>query len=336
MAASAEGVITQGRAFSPLSPQTLRRALHLVFVVALVVAGLALATVVVPRAFGYGTLAVLSGSMGRSAPTGSLVIGSWQTSAGIEVGDVILVRRDGRAPVLHRVISRESESGRPVVRLKGDANPAPDPEAYTLPGRVLRKDWAIPFIGYVVGVLRVPAGWIVLVGLPTILLAFSVLRDVWRRPEERDEGKALATSDVVDDDADKARELADGLAAHDRRLRDRHAELAGAEAALTARTAALERREAAVRERERELDAREAAHAAHAEAVPAQAPAPPIPSAHVLLVPGPKGYAFVERETPPPGIGAVVEQDGAAYTVTRVGRSPFPSDGRRCVYLQAL
>jgi signal peptidase I len=308
----------------------------LVFVFALVVAGLALATVVVPRALGYGTLAVLSGSMGRSAPTGSLVIGSWHTSADIEVGDVILVRREGRVPVLHRVISRESESGTPAVRLKGDANPAPDPEAYTLPGRVLRKDWAIPFIGYVVGALRVPVGWLVLVGLPTILLAFSVLRDVWRRPEERDEGEAPATPYLVDDDADKSRELADGLASHDRRLRDRHAELADNEAALTARAAALERREAAVRERELELDAREAAQAARAEAVAAEAPAPEMPSAHVLLVPGPKGYALVERDTPPPGIGAVVEQDGTAYTVTRVGRSPFPSDGRRCAYLQPL
>lgn len=347
MAAIAEHVLRhQGRLWSLVSTRAFKRLLHALFVLALLLAGIALATVLVPRAFGYGTLAVLSGSMGPSAPTGSLVIGSWHRPMEIEVGDVVLVRREGKAPVLHRVISRELRDGSPVVHLKGDANPAPDPESYTLPDRVLRKERAIPLVGYAVAILRMPTAWLVLVVLPTIFLAASVLRDVWR-PQEKPEQKQEAAVPLEGDD-DKApatRDIAETLAAHDRRIRDRELELATLEARLTARDATLERREAALRARAERLEAREAAHIqtvleTHAaiEAARVEQPSrerePNAP--HLMFFPSPSGYSLLERDTALPGVGTIVEAEGAQYTVTRVSRSPLPFDRRRCAYLQRL
>jgi signal peptidase len=327
MAASAEAAVRPRRVLAPLSPRVVKRALHALFVVALAVAALALATVVVPRAFGFGTLAVMSGSMGGSAPTGSLVIGSWHAPEQIEVGDVILVRRDGRIPVLHRVIARESRAGEAVVRLKGDANPAADPEPYTLPDRVLRKRWALPVIGYVVGILRVPAAWMVFVVVPTILLAFLILRDLWRRPELPDAEEAPAAPARAEAEA-AAPDLAQRLAAHDRSLRDRELALADQEAELATRAAALDEREAALHSLEQQLEARSAAEE------PAAAPTPTGP--HLLFVPGPGGYRLVEGTGPPPAVDEVVESDGVRYAVTRVAASPLPSDQRRCAYLCTL
>jgi hypothetical protein len=54
---------------------------------------------------------------------------------------------------------------------------------------------------------------------------------------------------------------------------------------------------------------------------------------HTRLVCSPRGYALADVDAPPPAPGTVVEQDGATYTVWRVGPSPLPGDTRRCAIL---
>lgn len=56
--------------------------------------------------------------------------------------------------------------------------------------------------------------------------------------------------------------------------------------------------------------------------------------AYVLFVWTPRGYELREREGDPPPVGAVIEENGARYTVTKVSPSPLPGDPRRCAYLQ--
>jgi hypothetical protein len=54
---------------------------------------------------------------------------------------------------------------------------------------------------------------------------------------------------------------------------------------------------------------------------------------YIAFAPGPRGYRLVERTGPFPAVGACFEVDGNLYVVTRTGRSPLPSDARRCAYL---
>jgi hypothetical protein len=57
---------------------------------------------------------------------------------------------------------------------------------------------------------------------------------------------------------------------------------------------------------------------------------------HLLLVSKPSGYELVERGGEPPPPGAEVElEEGARFTVAKVGPSPLPDDARPCAYLQA-
>jgi signal peptidase I len=156
-----------------------RRILDGVFVAALAALVLALAASVAPRALGFGTVAVMSGSMGRDAPTGSLVLGRWKAGGDVRTGDVIVARRDRSAPVLHRVISVGDENGRLVVRTKGDANPNADPEPYALPSRVLAKEYVVPLLGYLVAFVKAPMGFMLLIALPAIALAASSVYRVW-------------------------------------------------------------------------------------------------------------------------------------------------------------
>jgi hypothetical protein len=58
---------------------------------------------------------------------------------------------------------------------------------------------------------------------------------------------------------------------------------------------------------------------------------------HLLFVTKPSGYELVEREGEPPEPGAEIElEEGKRFTVTKLGPSPLPLDGRACAYLQNL
>lgn len=64
---------------------------------------------------------------------------------------------------------------------------------------------------------------------------------------------------------------------------------------------------------------------------------PEQPSSHLLFVPTSSRYVLVEREGPPPEPGDELELpdvDGLLM-VTKVGRSPFPENGRPCAFLLA-
>jgi hypothetical protein len=60
----------------------------------------------------------------------------------------------------------------------------------------------------------------------------------------------------------------------------------------------------------------------------------PVPDGWVAFVASPDGYRLLGRDGPPPAGGAVLELDGDAFTVLRLGPSPFPGDGRRCAFLE--
>jgi hypothetical protein len=57
---------------------------------------------------------------------------------------------------------------------------------------------------------------------------------------------------------------------------------------------------------------------------------------YLLFVSKPSGYELVERDGEPPAPGAEVElEEGVRFTVSKLGPSPLPDDGRPCAYLQA-
>jgi hypothetical protein len=62
---------------------------------------------------------------------------------------------------------------------------------------------------------------------------------------------------------------------------------------------------------------------------------PEPPSEHLLFVPTPARYLMLERIGPPPEPGVEVEVpdvDGR-FVVTKLGRAPFPAEGRPCAFL---
>jgi hypothetical protein len=57
---------------------------------------------------------------------------------------------------------------------------------------------------------------------------------------------------------------------------------------------------------------------------------------YLLFVSKPSGYELVERDGDLPEPGAEIElEEGARFTVSKIGPSPLPDDERPCVYLHA-
>jgi hypothetical protein len=67
-------------------------------------------------------------------------------------------------------------------------------------------------------------------------------------------------------------------------------------------------------------------------------PEPELPSSHLLFVPTAKRYLLIERDGPPPEPGDELELPDVAgpLMVTKVGRSPYPENGRPCAFLLQL
>lgn len=140
------------------------------------------------------------------------------------------------------------------------------------------------------------------------------------------------------------------LAAREEKIRADEREIAVRKQELGAvelRRAAVERRESAAHEREAALERRAEALAEREAALSAVPPADLATrrggdsgeideAAGHLLVFASNGFQTVERPGKAAGIGAIVEVEGVAYSVVRVGRAPRPGDHRALVYLEPI
>jgi len=136
-----------------------------------------------PRVLGHSAFIVRSGSMAGIVPVGSIAVTEEVRAEEIEVGDVIVfyppATPTDSSPLLHRVRSIREENGQRLLRTKGDANATPDPWELALQGRGARVLYSVPYVGYLFGFARTPAGWTLLVLLPAGYLGLTVVRRIW-------------------------------------------------------------------------------------------------------------------------------------------------------------
>ena len=149
------------------------------------VVGVLMATALAARPLGYRTIVVHGPSMGKSVPTGSLVVGRLVGPGSVHVGDIIVVHEsvDGAptTPKIHRVTSIFVADGQTLVTTKGDANSAADPVPYVLPSHTLRIVTTVPLVGRLVRFVGSPVGWLLFIVVPAISLSATYLRRVWRK-----------------------------------------------------------------------------------------------------------------------------------------------------------
>jgi signal peptidase I len=147
--------------------------------VTVVVLGLAAITIG-PRFLPYQALVVRSGSMSPTIPTGSIVFYKKIDAAKVKVGDVIVFAKPGQADekVTHRVFQIGSSSTGPFFVTKGDANGAPDDWRIPAVGTGWIAAGHVPVLGYVLADLQSPAGRLLLLIVPAVLLGLITLYEL--------------------------------------------------------------------------------------------------------------------------------------------------------------
>jgi signal peptidase I len=150
-------------------------------------AALFVAVLLVPAVMGLQRYVIVGGSMTGTISKGSVVYARLTPVAQLKKGDVItFVPPVDSQPVTHRIISiKRSDQGQLVFRTKGDANATADPWTITFPQpQQARYVFHVPFIGYLLALLSIRAVRMLLIGLPALVIAVSILWSLWRSAGE--------------------------------------------------------------------------------------------------------------------------------------------------------
>ena len=156
-----------------------RAALALATTVA-VVAILLVSIALVGVAKGYRPVVLQTGSMGGTAPAGSVVIAGPRDGDTIDPGDIVVMQRPGALPITHRVVSVEDSAVGRLATTKGDANAFVDPAPYVIGDEELVARWAVPHVGSWLDHLRDPRIAFSVGVMILVVVTGSTLRRIWR------------------------------------------------------------------------------------------------------------------------------------------------------------
>ncbi|HEY2714638.1 MAG TPA: signal peptidase I [Solirubrobacterales bacterium] len=158
-------------------------------------AGVALALAIAgPLAFGDHPHSDLSGSMEPAISPGDVVIDEQIAPGEARLGDVVTFRdpEDQAKLLTHRVVGVRRAGSHFWFVTKGDANNTRERWRVAADGEIGRVLYTVPWVGRIAVLARTPLGWVLLVGVPLVLLAGEELVRIWRpRPGPRGGGDAV-------------------------------------------------------------------------------------------------------------------------------------------------
>jgi len=140
--------------------------------------------IVVPALLGLQRYVITGGSMTGAISKGSVIYSRLTPVEQLKVGDIITFHPPGHsAPVTHRIIGIDAgQDGTLVFRTKGDFNEAADPWKVSLvEPRQARYVFHIPAIGYFLAALAIRQVRMILIGLPALVIAVSLLWSLWKK-----------------------------------------------------------------------------------------------------------------------------------------------------------
>ncbi|MFA6097090.1 MAG: signal peptidase I [Candidatus Paceibacterota bacterium] len=161
-----------------------------IFTVFLVLMVLFVVGSMLPIPGNYRLLIVQSGSMEPAIHTGSVVV--VRPEADYKAGDVITFGDAGKdKTTTHRVVDLEVAAGKTYFITKGDANKTEDTDRVS-EGKVIgRVQASIPYAGYLLAAAKEPAGFVLLVIVPCVIVIFEEILNI--RKELKVSGKSKHT-----------------------------------------------------------------------------------------------------------------------------------------------
>ena len=128
--------------------------------------------------FGLTPYSVLSGSMERVYPTGSLIYIKKVDTAELKVDDVITFKMASGSIATHRIIELAKDDSQPGVtlfRTKGDENDIADGERVSEQSVIGTPVFCIPYLGYLAVYMSTPSGRIVSITVAVALVLIELI-----------------------------------------------------------------------------------------------------------------------------------------------------------------
>src|SRR5215207_1864193 len=121
---------------------------------------------------GRQTIVVGGSSMEPAIALGAAIIVRPLAAADLAVGDIVSLHAgEDHALYTHRIVEIVDRDDGRWFRTKGDANAVADPTLVHASSVVGRTEFAIPFAGYLLALLSIPAGILFILGVAATLLA---------------------------------------------------------------------------------------------------------------------------------------------------------------------
>lgn len=136
-----------------------------------------------PHLWGFSFLMVMGGSMSPALPSGSVAMVQPVDVSEIEVGDIIAYqpRHVGSTLTTHRVVDVIRQEGDISFQTAGDNNEFGDKNPVPSDRVMGKMQFHVPFLGYIIYFLKQPMGYILLVGLPAIIIVILEIRGISSR-----------------------------------------------------------------------------------------------------------------------------------------------------------
>lgn len=127
---------------------------------------------------GYEVKVVQSGSMEPAIPTGSIIVVA--PANNYAIGDVVTYGRDAgnRIPVTHRIVERDGRGYNTTYLTKGDANEEADARTVSQSDLIGKVYAHVPYAGHVIEFARTPWGFLLLIGLPALVIILDEIANI--------------------------------------------------------------------------------------------------------------------------------------------------------------
>lgn len=152
--------------------------IYYIFVITILSLAMLLVASLIPIPGNYKIKIVKSGSMEPAIKTGAVVV--IKPSDVYRIGDIITFGEDTKTqiPTTHRIIDTEGSGQNQLFQTKGDANDSEDPRPVSVSevsGKVILD---VPYLGYVLDFAKRPMGFVLLVGIPAVVVIIDEIMKI--------------------------------------------------------------------------------------------------------------------------------------------------------------
>ena len=172
--------------------KAIRKIAEVLGIIIIVISILLVGFVLIGPRFGWEVHPILSGSMEPALKVGGIIVTGPEKIQNIEVNDVITFQVNPEFKVTHRVVAIEIIDGKPWFQTKGDANQEQDLNLVSSEEEVIRKVvFHFPYLGFAAVFMQKKLAFILLIGIPALILIFIFSRDLLKGIRENKEKKKI-------------------------------------------------------------------------------------------------------------------------------------------------